>query len=130
MHFYFGHAPVCLTPPHLGIHVGPVQVDLSVVLLVYEVTHDVADVLWRYFSQSLAGASHFPLETRSTGRLARVTCESKAWSVKPHQGFEVGQVDVPILVHLHHLDLHASHLGAGWVGAVGRLWDQADLGSR
>ncbi|TNN44069.1 hypothetical protein EYF80_045726 [Liparis tanakae] len=40
---------------------------------------------------------------------------------------EVCHVDVAVLVHLHHLDLHAGHLSAGRVGAVGRLGDQADL---
>lgn len=44
-----------------------------------------------------------------------------------HQGFEVGQVNVAVLVHLHHLNLHASHLSTRWVGAVGRLGDETDL---
>lgn len=44
-----------------------------------------------------------------------------------HQGLQVRQVDVAVFVHLHHLNLHARHLSARWVGAVGRFGDQADL---
>ena len=36
-------------------------------------------------------------------------------------------VNVAVLVHLYNLDLHARHLGAGWVGAMGRLGDQTNL---
>lgn len=44
-----------------------------------------------------------------------------------HQGLEVCQVDVAVLVHLHHLNLHASHLSTRWVGAMSRLGDKTDL---
>lgn len=40
---------------------------------------------------------------------------------------QVGQVNVAVLVHLHHLHLHAGHLSAGWVGAVSRLGDETNL---
>lgn len=44
-----------------------------------------------------------------------------------HQSLQMHQIDVAVFVHLHHLDLHAGHLSACWVGAVGRLGNQADL---
>ena len=44
-----------------------------------------------------------------------------------HQSLEVCQVNVAILVHFHHLNFHARHLSAGWVGAVGGFRDQTDL---
>lgn len=47
-----------------------------------------------------------------------------------HQSLQVCQVSVAVFVHLHHLNLHASHLSAGWVGTVGGLWDQTHLKSR
>lgn len=53
--------------------------------------------------------------------------EECKWHSGSHQDFEVGQVDVAVLVHLHHLNLHASHLSTRWVGAMGRLGNQTDL---
>lgn len=47
-----------------------------------------------------------------------------------HQSFEVYQVSVAIFVHLHHLNLHASHLSACWVGTVSGFGDETHLKPR
>lgn len=47
--------------------------------------------------------------------------------ISSHQSLQVRQVSVAVFVHLHHLNLHASHLSTGWVGAVGGLGDQTHL---
>lgn len=62
---------------------------------------------------------------RSRGSLVR---EGRTGASCSHQVPQVGQVDVAVFVHLHHLDLHAGHLSAGGVGAVGRLGDETHLG--
>lgn len=57
-------------------------------------------------------------------------CETSGKATKQlssHQGFKMGQVDVAIFVHLHYLNLHASHLSTRWVGAMGGLRDQTYL---
>lgn len=50
--------------------------------------------------------------------------------ISSHQSLQVRQVSVAVFVHLHHLNLHASHLSTGWVGTVGGLGDQTHLKSR
>ena len=40
---------------------------------------------------------------------------------------QVQQVDVSLGVACDDDDLHVGHLSAGWIGAVGRAWDQADV---
>lgn len=57
---------------------------------------------------------------------SRVAVELKS----SHQSLQVCQVSVAVFVHLHHLNLHASHLSAGWVGTVGGLGDKTHLKSR
>lgn len=47
-----------------------------------------------------------------------------------HQSLEMCQVSVAIFVHLHHLNLHASHLSACWVGTVGGFGDETHLKPR
>lgn len=47
-----------------------------------------------------------------------------------HQSLEVYQVSVAIFVHLHHLNLHARHLSACWVGTMSRFGDETHLKTR
>ena len=45
-------------------------------------------------------------------------------------GFEIGNIDVAVLIALRHHDLHTAHLCAGWVGAVCAGRDQTDVAMR
>ena len=40
---------------------------------------------------------------------------------------QIGQIHIALLVAFGHHHLHAHHLRAGGVGAVGALWNQADI---
>ena len=40
---------------------------------------------------------------------------------------QVHQVDISLGVACDDDDLHVGHLSAGWIGTVGRAWDQADV---
>jgi hypothetical protein len=42
-------------------------------------------------------------------------------------GFEVFHVNTAQLIHLDHNSLHTGHLSCSGVGAMRRLWNEADL---
>src|SRR5574343_589612 len=94
---------------HLGVHVGPVHVHLTAVLV-----NGGADVADRLFKHPVGGG----VGDHQGG---------KALGVLLGLGLQVGQIHVAVVVAVHHHHVHAAHLGGGRVGAVGRLGDQAHI---
>jgi hypothetical protein len=94
--------------PHLGIHVGPVHVDLAAVLV-----DDLADFLDAALENPVGGR----IGHHQRGELLGVRLGLRA---------KVGQVDVALGIGLHHHHLHPGHHRAGGIGAVGGLGNQAD----
>ncbi len=97
---------------HLGVHVGPVHVHLAAVFV-----HDAADVHDALFKDTVRGG---------VGYHHRAQRLLVAFGLGAH----VGDVDIAVLVAVHHYDLEAGHRCAGRVRAVCRAGDQADVAPR
>ena len=78
---------------HLGVHIGPVHINLSAVLM-----HHIDDLQDVVFKNPVGG---------------RVGDHdgSKVTAVDLSQFFKVGCVNIAFIVTVHHLDLHAGHYG-------------------
>ena len=91
------------------VHVGAVDVHLSAVAV-----DDVADLAHRF------------LEHAVRRRIGDHRC-GEARSMLPGLAPEIREIDVAVLVALHHDNLHAGHLRARRVRAVRRARDQAHV---
>ena len=93
----------------LGVHVGAVHVDLATVAV-----HNVTDFLNGLFEDAVSTG----IGDHQRGELPAVLFGF---------GFEIGHVDVAIIVAADDDDFHAGHDGAGRVGAVGGRGDKTDV---
>mmetsp|Transcript_22702 Transcript_22702/g.32923 ORF Transcript_22702/g.32923 Transcript_22702/m.32923 type:complete len:478 (-) Transcript_22702:1289-2722(-) len=94
---------------HLGIHVGAVHVHLSSLAV-----HVVNDLLHALLKHPVGGGVRDHEGSQVVGVLVCLR-------------LEVHQVNVAVLVRVHHHHLHSSHDGTGRVGSVGGDGDEADL---
>ncbi len=93
---------------HLGVHVGAVHIDLAAVFV-----DDVADFNDLFLKDAV-------------GRWIGDHQAGEGILVRFGSGFQIGDVDVAVVVAGDHHDLHAGHDGAGGVGAMGRGGDERD----
>jgi hypothetical protein len=92
---------------YLGIHVGAIQINLASMVM-----------------NQLANLFHLFLKNPVGGRVGdHEGCQ--LIGMFSHSGFEILKIDISLIVAAYADDLHAGHDGAGRVGSMSRLGDQA-----